>query len=225
MDDIKKLLGDEIFESVKAKLNGEILTLVPKGQKVFLHKENETPVINNNGEWFPKQKFNDVNEALKAEKLLTANTIKELETLKKSAGSNVELQTTIDKMKETAEKSKTDNDLRFSNLTKTGLVKEALVDLGATRPNAGLLLNEIQLSKVVVGDDGKISNAEDLFKTVLTDHKSLFGKPILKGKDPIIPAGAPEGYITKDKFLAMTPQERTANIAKVNESSPHWDKK
>jgi len=128
-------------------------------------------------------------------------------------------------MKETAEKSKTDNDLRFSNLTKTGLVKEALVDLGATRPNAGLLLNEIKLSKVVVGDDGKISNAEDLFKTVLTDHKSLFGKPILKGKDPIIPDGAPEGYITKDKFLAMTPQERTANIAKVNESSPHWDKK
>ena len=225
MDDIKKLLGDELFTSVKVKLNGDILTLVPKGQKVFLHKENETPVINNNGEWIPKAKFNDLNEALKAEKLLTANSIKELETLKKSAGDNVELQTTIDKMKVEAEKSKTDNDLRFENLTKSGLVVENLVDLGASRSNAGLLATEISLDKVTLGDDGKISNAEELFKSVLVDHKSLFGKPILKGKDPIIPDGAPEGYITQDKFMAMTPQEKAANIAKINESSVHWDKK
>ena len=224
MDDIKKLLGDELFESVTGKLNGNILALVPKGQKVFLHKENETPVINNNGEWFPKQKWNDLNEALKAEKLLTTNTIKELETLKKSAGSNVELQTTIDKMKVDAEKSKTDNNLRFDNLNKSGLVLENLIELGATRSNAKLLSTEILLDKVEISEC-KITNAESLFKTVLIDHKSLFGKPILKGKDPIIPDGAPEGYITKDKFMAMTVQERAANIAKVNESSPHWNKK
>jgi len=224
MDDIKKLLGDELFTSVTAKLNGDILSLVPKGQKVFLHKESETPVINNNGEWIPKRKFDDLNDALKAEKLLTANSIKELETLKTSAGNNVELQTTIDKMKTDAEKAKTDNDLRFDNLTKSGLVIEGLVDLGATRPNARLLATEIKVEDVE-STDGKITNAESLYKTVLVDHKGLFGKPILKGNDPIIPEGAPEGYITKDKFLAMTSVERAANIKKVNESSPHWDKK
>ena len=223
MDDIKKLLGDELYASVAAKLNGDILTLVPKGQKVFLHKDNETPIISNNGEWIPKQKMDDLNDALKAEKLLTVNSIKELETLKKSAANGADLQTTIDNMKTEAEKAQTDNDLRFTNLTKSGLVTDGLIELGATRSNAKLLATEISLEKVEVSE-GKISNAESLFKTVLTDHKSLFGKPIIKGNDPIIPDGAPEGYITKDKMLAMTPQERAANIAKINQSSPHWGK-
>jgi hypothetical protein len=163
MDDIKKLLGDELFDSVKLKLNGNVLSLVPKGQKVFLHKESETPIVTNNGEWIPKAKFNDLNEALKAEKLLTANSIKELETLKKSAGNNVELQTTIDKMKVDAEKANTDNDLRFENLTKSGLVVENLIELGASRSNAGLLATEISLDRVTL-TDGKISNSEELFK-------------------------------------------------------------
>ena len=221
MDDIKKLLGDELYASVAAKLNGDILTLVPKGQKVFLHKDNETPIISNNGEWIPKKKYLDLDAALTAEKLLTANSIKELDSLKTA---DTDLQATIDKMKTDAEKSKTDNDLRFTNLTKSGLVTEGLIELGATRSNAKLLATEISLEKVEVSE-GKISNAESLFKTVLTDHKSLFGKPIIKGTDPVIPDGAPEGYITKDKMLAMTPQERITNIAKINESSPHWDKK
>ena len=224
MDDIKKVLGDELFTSVTAKLNGDVLALVPKGQKVFLHKENETPVISNNGEWIPKAKFNDLNAQLTSEKVLTANSIKELETLKKSVGNNTELQATIEKMKADAEKNKADNDLRFTNMDKTNLLQEALEEAGAVRSNAKLLLKTISLDKLEIVD-GKIKDAEALLKPVMEEHKSLFGKPILKGKDPIIPEGAPEGYITKDKFMAMTAPERAANIAKVNESSPHWNKK
>ena len=90
MDDIKKLLGDELFTSVSEKLNGNILALVPKGQKVFLHKESENAVITNNGEWIPQAKYSELNEQLKAEKAITANSIKELETLKKSVGDKLD---------------------------------------------------------------------------------------------------------------------------------------
>ncbi len=225
MDDIKKLFGDAelSYTSLISKLDGSVLALVPKGQKVFLHKESETPIITNNGEWIPKQKMDDLNEMLKAEKLLTANTIKELDTLKTSAGDSVKLQETIDKMKVDTEKAKTDNDLRFENLNKSALVLEGLLEKGAKRSNAKLMATEISLDKVVMAD-GKITNADELFKTVLVDHKSLFGKPILKGNDPIIPDGAPEGYITYDKFMAMTTTERATNITKINQSSPHWDR-
>jgi len=224
MDNIKKLLGDELFTQVSEKLNGETLELIPKGEKVFLHKENENVVITNNGEWIPKAKFNELNEQLKSEKLITANGIKELETLKKSVGNNVELQGTIDKMKLDAEESKAKNDLRFDNTNKTFLLQEALEASGAVRSNAKLLLREIALDKVEI-EDGKIKDVETLLKPVMETHKTLFGEVILKGEDPKMPEGAPEGYITKDKFLAMTPQERAVNITKVNQSSPHWNKK
>ena len=224
MDDIKKLLGEELFTSVKEKLNGESLTLVPKGKKVFLHEEKETPVITNNGEWIPKAKFNELNEQLKSEKAMTANSIKELETLKKSVGDNAELEATINTMKLDAEKSQADNDLKFTNMTKSNLILEVLEERGAVRSNAKLLLREIPLDKVEISD-GKIKDVETVLKPVIEEHKSLFGKPVLKGVPPVIPDGAPDGYITKDKFMAMTPQEQAANITKINESSVHWNKK
>ena len=134
------------------------------------------------------------------------------------------MQTTIDKMKLDAETAKAKNDLRFDNVNKTALLQEALEEAGAVRSNAKLLLRSISLEGIEL-KDGKIKDIETLLKPVMEEHKTLFGKPILKGNDPTIPEGAPEGYITKDKFMAMTTKERAANITKVNESSPHWAKK
>ena len=62
MDELKKLLGDDLFNQVSTKLGDGSLQLVPKGKKAFLHEEKDNVVISNNGEWVPTSKLKDISD-------------------------------------------------------------------------------------------------------------------------------------------------------------------
>jgi len=226
MDAIKKLLGEDLFSKVAEKLGDSKLALISKGMKALIHKEDEEPVITNNGEWIPKEKFN--------------NKLDEIKQLKKELG---EVQTKLTDLSTTAQDAKTWKEKvealtaelntnkteavkRETNITKKFALMEALRTSGAKYPellSAKFNLDELEL------DGEKIKGFEDKLKPLKESFKDLFGEVSFKsGKgsgngEPNIDVKLPDGFITHEQFSKMSQKERVANIDKINESSVHWE--
>lgn len=224
MDDVlKKLLGD-LAPQVQEKIGEKQLVLVDKGQKAFIHKEDEEPIINNNGSYIPIKKFNDLNELYKSEKSLNTKNLAELETLKKSTGSLEQLQGQITKLKDDNIKAREKADASLLKVRKKFALKDALLTVGAKSKNANLLVPLFDLTKIELNEDDTIKDLENHLKPIMEEHGDLFSKDRIRGNDPHMPKDAPSGYITKEKFQAMSPSERIENADIINQSQKHWNK-
>lgn len=174
---LKELIGEEAFKKVEADL----------GKK---------DLIVNDGEYIPKEKFNeklDEIKTLKSEKektekdLKTANDeLKKLQDEKKSNTSTVE-QKVADlekKLKEQDDKiAAKDKELTLAKVE--GVLKDSLTNAGVKNPkNLKLLMKEFDLEKLELTDDGKIKDFDDSIKKLQEDYKPLFGEEQFKGTPP-----------------------------------------
>ncbi len=220
MKPLKELLGDDLYKQVVEKTPELQLVIVEKGQKAFIHKEGETPVISNNGEWIPKEKFNNEREKVKTLTAETETYKTEVGNLKKAVGDNEGLKTKITDLEAGIEANKTESGKRETSIAKKYAVKDALRDLKVKHP--ALLLKEIDLEKVELDDEGKVKHFDDHVKPLKETYPDLFGEVKLKGIVPIKDPTLPEGHITREQFDKMSESERIANTEKVNESVKHW---
>ena len=220
MKTLKELLGEELHKQVVEKTPELQLVIIEKGQKAFIHKEGETPIITNNGEWIPKEKFNNKLDEIKTLKAETETYKSEVGNLKKLAGDNEEMKTKITSLESDIEANKTESGKRETDIAKKFAVKDALRDAKVKHP--ALLLKEIDLEKIELDSDGKVRHIDDHIKPLKEQYPDLFGEVKLKGNDPLKPTDLPDGHITKEQFMNWSESERAANIDKVNESSKHW---
>lgn len=219
MSSLKEILGDdELFKQVSGKLNGTEVAIVPKGQKAFFHGPDDKVAIVNDGSWVPIKKFNDEHQ-LRVDSDKRLETIgEELDSLKKLKGVNEELQGKLTEMETNYKGELLVRDKQIA-------LKDQLIEAGAKRKNAELLMPKFKLSDFELTEEGKIKDFDKLLEPVKKEYDHLFGKPVLKGQDPIMPKGAPEGFITKEQFLAMDEKERVANADIANKSAPFWNQK
>ena len=174
---LKELVGEEAFKKVEADL----------GKK---------DLIVNDGNYIPKEKFDKVNDDLKAlktekEKLTTdlktaQDDIKKMQDDKNSGNKTLE-QKIEDLTKKIADQDKKindkDNELQLSKIE--GALKEQLTAAGVTNPkNLKLLLKEFDLNKIKLTGDGKIEGFDDTVKKLQEDYKPLFGEDSFSGTPP-----------------------------------------
>ncbi len=193
---LKELVGEEAFKKVEADL----------GKK---------DLIVNDGNYIPKEKFDKVNDDLKAlrnekEKLTTdlktaQDDLKKIQDDKNSGNKTLE-QKIEDLTKKIADQDKKisdkDNELQLSKVE--GVLKEALTTAGVTNPkNLKLLLKEFDLGKVKLTEDGKIEGFDETVKKLQEDYKPLFGEDNFGGTPP----GGNNPKDGDDNFKEMSAEE------------------
>jgi len=220
MDELKNLLGDELFNQVLPKLEENTLTIVPKGKKVFLHDEKDEVVISNNGEWLPKAKFDKVNQEKKGYEEQIATLGEDLEKLKKSGGKNEELANEI----EALQNKNTEIENARALDKKRFAVREVLRDNNAKYVE--LLEGKIDLSKIEIDDAGKIKSADSVINPLKEAYKEMFVEKKLFDPNIHNPNHNPnvnEKYYTMEQINNMPMNEKVDNIDKVNASISYWE--
>lgn len=121
--------------------------------------------------YIPKSRFDEVNEAKKqAEKDIKARDT-QLESLKKDAGTSEELKKQIEQL-QTENKTKDEqyqkdlNDLKLSNAIKLSITGKA--------QDEDLVAGLIDKSKLILGEDGKITGLEEQMKSLQESKAFLF---------------------------------------------------
>ncbi|MFD1179216.1 phage scaffolding protein [Paenibacillus puldeungensis] len=191
--DLKELLGEDLYNQVMAKA----------GDK---HKI----AVVSDGNYFPKEKWNEVNEAKKKAEADLKDRDKQLEDLKKSAGDNEELKKQIDALQNDNKAAKDKYEAELRDLKINTALKLALA--GEVH-DADLVAGLIDKAKIKVKDDGAIeSGLDDQVKALRESKAFLFvektddKQPRFKGSKP------PEGGGSKPNGKVNPWKKETWNL-------------
>lgn len=149
--DLKELLGEELYNQVMQKAG-----------------ENKIDIVSN-GEWIPKEKFNQINENLKQYKADLKDRDKQLEELKKV--NPEELQSKIQELQQENERIAQEKDEQLKQQAFDFALKEALTGAKAKNPKAVQALLKTDAIKL---DGDKLLGLEEQLNTLKESDPYLF---------------------------------------------------
>lgn len=157
------------------------------------------------GEYVPKSRFNEVIAEKKNLETTVADRDKQLKTLKDSEGDITTLKDKITKLQaeNKANALKAEQDLK--NLKISTAVQLAI---GDTAQDAELVANLIDKSKLILGEDGKVTGLNEQLKELKTNKSFLFkpeGDPKFK-YDPNKGSGMPTNNPFSKEHYNLTQQ-------------------
>lgn len=152
--DLKELLGEELYNQVIAKL----------GDK---HKV----AVVSDGNWIPKETFNQVNEAKKQLDIDLKERDTQLTELKKNVGDNKALQDQIEKLQADNKAKDEEHKTKLNDLAIASAVKLALA--GEVH-DPDMVLGILDKTKIKITDDGKVEGLDDQVKALQTSKAFLF---------------------------------------------------
>lgn len=210
MDDIKKLLGDDLFAQVQTKLGDNLL---------FLHAKNQKVVVDD-GTLIPKSRFDEVIEQKNTYKTQAETLNTDLTKLKKELKDNEGATTKIQEMQDQI-KAKGDEVIVIQ---KRYALRDALRENNAK--HVELLEAKFDLSKIEVGADGKIKDLDKLMTPIKETYKDLFGEKKREGYDPSKGGNTDSDYFTREELKTMdaSSAKDPAIRDKVLKSNEYWSK-
>ncbi len=194
MEWLKEFLGEELYNQVKEKLEGD--------DKVKLINAGD-------GSYIPKAKFDQVNEQKKdletqvqSYKGIAENYEKvqgELNEWKELAEENKPLKKKLDELSKSTDDLKTQLDDANSKATEyqtqlkdtqiNSAIEKTLIKNNAKYPD--LILSKFDKSKIEFAEDGSIKGVEEQFNELKESYKELFGETKIIGNQPN-KGGSPE---------------------------------
>lgn len=161
---LKELLGEELYQQVTEKAGDQKIAIV------------------SNGEWFPKDKFNQANEDNKDLKQQLKDRDTQLDHLKIKAKGNDDLQQEIDTLKQTNQTTTTEYEDKLKKQAFDFALEKAITGEKARNPKAVKALLDTESIKL---DGDKLLGLEDQLKGLKESDAYLFGEPDkLGGRDP-----------------------------------------
>lgn len=173
MEFLKEILGEDLFTQVKNKVSSY-------NEKA--DKDKRVSIVNVNGdEYVTKAKYSQLETDLNNTKTSLSTAQTTIEDLKKSNGSNADLQQKV-----------SDYETKIANLEATGkaekakmlkeiAIKDALYAEKAKHPE--LLISKFDLSKIILDEKGEnvVSGIEEQIKSNKETYKDLFGETEQQG--------------------------------------------
>ncbi|MGF7049150.1 hypothetical protein J2T13_003658 [Paenibacillus sp. DS2015] len=187
--DLKELLGEELYNQIVAKAGDKKLAVV------------------NDGNWFPKEKFDEVNTAKKQAETDLKDRDTQLVDLKKSTGDNKALQDQITQL-QTDNKTASD---KYEADVKVLRINTALkLALASDTHDPDLVAGLLDRAKIELDESGNVkSGLDEQIKSLRESKAFLFAEkkedkaPMFKGAKP------PEG-----KEKESDPNDLGSNFAK-----------
>ena len=131
---LKELLGEELFEQVNEKL------------------DDDTKLIVNDGNYIPKEKFDEKSEKVAALEKQISQRDEQIEQLKEDTNTSEELKSKIEELQEKNEKTKTELQEKLEQQKLDSEIDKALLKNKARNPKAVKAL--LEMDKVELTDDG-----------------------------------------------------------------------
>ena len=128
------------------------------------------------GNYVPKQRFNEVNEKFKTAEKTVAERDKQLEELKKSGGDSETLKKQIEQLQKDNAEQKKAHDAEIAQIQLDNAINSALTGAGA-KNNIAVRAMLGDTSKLKVGDDGTVKGLDDLIKAVQKSDPYMFNTP------------------------------------------------
>lgn len=166
-----------------------------------------------NGSFVTKSRFNEVNEENKTLKAQVSERDGQIETLKKSAGDNTELQNQITALQEANRQKDKDHANEIKALKISNAVDVALTNAKAKNNTAVKALLAAFLEKAELADDGTVKGLDDEIGKLTKGEDTAFlfdtsGKAKFKGAKAAEKSDGAEGGMTLEKLKAMNPLDR-----------------
>lgn len=166
-----------------------------------------------NGSFVTKSRFNEVNEENKTLKAQVSERDGQIETLKKSAGDNTELQNQITALQEANKQKDKDHANEIKALKISNAVDVALTNAKAKNNTAVKALLVDFIGKAELAEDGTVKGLDDEVKKLVEgkDTAFLFEKSTgtkFKGAKSAEKGDGAEGGMTLEKLKAMNPLDR-----------------
>lgn len=121
--------------------------------------------------YVPKTRFDEVNNTKKELEKTVKERDTQLETLKKSTGDNEELKKQIETLQADNKKKDDDYQAQIKELQISNAIKLAIADKAQ---DADLVASLFDKSKLILGDDGKITGLEEQLKVIKEGKPFLF---------------------------------------------------
>jgi len=189
MEEIKKLLGDDLFNQVKEKL----------GDKELIIKTDNL-IDKSTGDYIPRAVLNKEKQEQKEKyEAALAQNKKDLAELEKSAKDGKDALAKITEIQD--KHAETEKQLKAGFERSK---KESAIELGLFKAGAGdfteLLLPQFDIEKVI-DVNGKYAGIDEQIKAIKEGkYKNLFGKTVITGKPPVVDVNNPE---TKTKLTQL----------------------
>lgn len=164
---LKEFLGEELYNQVMEKVG----------------KDHKIDIVSN-GNWFPKAKFDEVNEKVKTLEDQIKERDNQLKELKTKAAGNEELSAKIAELETANEATKSEYEVKMAELKKETAIELKLKDEQAKNVKAVKAL--LSLDKVSIDGDNLLGLDEQL-KTLKESDPYLFGEDKLTGRDTTPP--------------------------------------
>lgn len=121
--------------------------------------------------YIPKTRFNEVNEAKKKAEEEVKSREKQIEEIKKNVGDNEALQKQIETLQADNKKAKEEYDKELKDLQISNAIKLAL---GDKAQDTDLVAGLFDKSKLILGDDGKVTGLDEQLKNLKETKSFLF---------------------------------------------------
>ncbi|MBT2634547.1 phage scaffolding protein [Bacillus sp. ISL-26] len=192
---LKELLGDDLYAQVIEKAGDQKIDIV------------------SNGQWFPKERFDAVNNEKKDLKSQLDERDQQLNTLQKQAKGNEELQAAIESLQEENQKTAAEYQQKLDQQAFDFAIESALRDAKSKNikaVKANLNLDGLKLA------DGKVIGLDEQLTTLRESDSYLFeedqkGAPSLAGRQPHVSSQSgtqPLANPFKKETLNLTEQGR-----------------
>lgn len=162
---LEKMLGEELYKQVTEKLGDKKIN------------------ITSDGNWIPKEKFDELNNEKKHYKELYDNTTTELNGFKEKAQSSEEFQTKITELQSKNDDLNKDWETKFNEMKKKTAVEKVLMKNNFKDNYTDYLINQIGLDKVELDDKGQPKEFDKTIEGLKENYSAMLNE------DPKPPAG------------------------------------
>lgn len=133
--------------------------------------------------YVPKSRYDNVEEEKKTLQATISERDKQLVELKKNAGDNEELKKQIRDLQDANKAAKTEYDEKMKDMRLSTAIQIAIA---ADAQDVGIVSGLFDKSKLILGDDGKVTGLDEQLTALKKDKPFLFkdGKPKGKGYEP-----------------------------------------